>query len=48
MMRELSLFTGGGGGVYASKLLGHTIIQAIKDRILEVEKLIKELEVDEA
>ena len=26
MMRELSLFTGGGGGVYASKLLGHTII----------------------
>lgn len=26
MMRELSLFTGGGGGVYASKLLGHTIV----------------------
>ena len=25
-MRELSLFTGGGGGVYASKLLGHTIV----------------------
>jgi DNA (cytosine-5)-methyltransferase 1 len=25
-MRELSLFTGGGGGVYASKLLGHQIV----------------------
>ena len=25
-MRELSLFTGGGGGVYASKLLGHRIL----------------------
>ena len=25
-MRELSLFTGGGGGVWASKLLGHRIV----------------------
>jgi DNA (cytosine-5)-methyltransferase 1 len=25
-MKELSLFTGGGGGVYASKLLGHKIV----------------------
>ena len=29
-MRELSLFTGAGGGVYASRLLGHTVVAYVE------------------